>query len=77
MDNKFFVKLEGGTPHNPEEKIVFLTHLPRILSKADARELAQILNNLAGLDPELVPEPPTPAEPTELKPEKAKWGKKP
>lgn len=73
MDNKFFVKLEGGTSHNPEEKIVFLTHLPRYLTKADARELAQILNNLAGPEPLL----DLPAEPTEPKPEKAKWGKKP
>jgi hypothetical protein len=39
MENKFYVKPFGGSEHDPEEKITFLTPVPKIISKSDAVNL--------------------------------------
>lgn len=41
MENKFFVKIQGGSPHEPVEKITFLTHVPKIITKDDAVNLVE------------------------------------
>ncbi len=39
LENKFFVSVQGGSAHEPEKKISFLSHVPRVLSQDDAVNL--------------------------------------
>lgn len=61
--NKFFLTRENPNGIN-EDRIYLRTHLPRILSLDDARELAFDLLSLAGPSPvPVAPPAPTDAEP--------------